>query len=149
MSDRQDRQAPPEDAALRAIVEGVEAATGERFFALLVRHLVSALGVQYAFVSELSHDRQRFRTLALWGRGNMLDNLEFPVAGTPCEAVLNGEMSHHPERLQELFPADRGLVDWGCTATAEFRSSIPAARWSATLPSSTTSPCRTGRGGSP
>ena len=113
MSDRQDRQALPEDAALRTIVEGVESATGERFFASLVEHLAVALGVQYAFVSELSQDRQRFRTLALWGRGRLLDNLEFPVAGTPCEAVLNGEMSHHPDRLQERFPADRGLVDWG------------------------------------
>src|SRR3989442_262647 len=64
LADGSNVQAPSEDAALRAIVEGVEAATGERFFALLVRHLVSALGVQYAFVSELSHDRQRFRTLA-------------------------------------------------------------------------------------
>ena len=88
MSDRQDRQALPEDAALRTIVEGVESATGERFFASLVEHLAVALGVQYAFVSELSQDRQRFRTLALWGRGRLLDNLEFPVAGTPCEAVL-------------------------------------------------------------
>src|SRR5207249_7333372 len=113
VSDRQDRQALPEDAALRTIVEGVESATGERFFASLVEHLAVALGVQYAFVSELSQDRQRFRTLALWGRGRLLDNLEFPVAGTPCEAVLNGEMSHHPDRLQERFPADRGLVDWG------------------------------------
>ena len=73
MSDRQDRQALPEDAALRTIVEGVESATGERFFASLVEHLAVALGVQYAFVSELSQDRERFRTLALWGRGAMRD----------------------------------------------------------------------------
>jgi PAS domain S-box-containing protein len=113
VSDQQDRQPFADDVALRAIVEGVEAETGERFFASLVQQLASALGVQYAFVSELSADRRRFRTRALWGRGTLLPNLEFPVAGTPCEAVLNGQMAHHPERLQELFPADRGLVEWG------------------------------------
>jgi len=102
-----------EDRALRAIVEGVEAETGDEFFRSLVRHLAAALGVTYAFVSELSADRNRFRTVALWGRGAFLPDREFGVSGTPCEAVLAGEMAHHPERVQELFPEDRGLVEWG------------------------------------
>src|SRR5437867_13226850 len=102
VSDQQDKQPLPEDAALRAIVEGVESETGDRFFASLVQHLASALGAQYAFVSELSDDRKRFRTRALWGRGAFLPNIFVPVAGTPCEGVLNGQMSHFPERLQEV-----------------------------------------------
>ena len=53
-SDR--RESLPQDAALRAIVEGVESETGEEFFASLVRHLTSALDVQYAFVSEITPD---------------------------------------------------------------------------------------------
>jgi PAS domain S-box-containing protein len=93
-------------------VQGVEAETGDRFFASLVRHLASALGVAYAFVTELSADRQRFRTLAVWGRGRSLDNFEEPLAGTPCEAVLTGEMSHHPENLCRRFPGV-GLEEWG------------------------------------
>jgi formate hydrogenlyase transcriptional activator len=101
-----------EQAALRAIVEGVEAETGDQFFRSLVRHLAEALAVQYAFVSELSRDRASFRTLAVWGRGTFLDNIVIPLTGTPCEAVLNGQMSHHPECLQQLFPEDKGLVDW-------------------------------------
>ena len=113
MSEAHDRAPQTDDAALRAIVQGVEAETGDRFFASLVRHLASALGVAYAFVTELSADKQRFRTLAVWGRGRFLDNFEVPVRGTPCEAVLSGEMSHHPERLCQLFPEDVGLVDWG------------------------------------
>jgi len=102
-----------EDAALRAIVEGVEAETGEQFFPSLVRHLAAALGVQYAFVSEFSEDGQRFRTRAAWGHGEFLPNFEIPIVGTPCEAVLNGQVAHHPARLQALFPADKGLILWG------------------------------------
>jgi len=102
----------PEDAALRAIVEGVEAETGERFFSSLVRHLALALGCQYAFVSELLPNRDRFRTRAVWGRGQFLDNFEIPVVGTPCEAVLSGQISHHSERLQAKFPEDKGLALW-------------------------------------
>ncbi|MGH7948502.1 MAG: sigma-54 interaction domain-containing protein, partial [Candidatus Binataceae bacterium] len=103
----------PEDEALRAIVEGAEAETGDRFFSSLVRHLASALGCQYSFVSELSADASRFRTLALWGRGEFLANIDIPVSGTPCEAVLNGQMSHHPDRVCELFPDDLGIRTWG------------------------------------
>ncbi len=101
------------EATLRAIVQGVEAEIGDRFFPSLVRHLAAALAVQYAFVSEMSEDRTRFRTLALWGRKAFLPNFEIPLDGTPCEAVLNGQMSHHPRHLQLLFPRDAVLADWG------------------------------------
>src|SRR5262249_44206505 len=116
-----DSVALPEDAALRAIVEGVEAETGEQFFASLVRHLTLALGCQYAFVSELRPNRDRFRTRAVWGRGQFLDNFEIPVKGTPCEAVLSGQISHHRERLQAKFPEDKGLASW----SAESYSGVP------------------------
>jgi PAS domain S-box-containing protein len=117
VNDQEDRrQSLPEDAALRAIVEGVEAETGDEFFASLVRYLTSALNVQYAFVSELTPDRQSFRTLALWGRGALRDNLTVPLAGTPCETVLNGQAAHHSENVQALFPKDTGLVDWGAVS---------------------------------
>jgi formate hydrogenlyase transcriptional activator len=98
---------------LLAIVEGVEAEIGERFFSSLVRHLAAALGVQYAFVSEMSEDGVLFRTLAVWGREAFLPNFELSLHGTPCEAVLNGQVSHHPAHLQLLFPSDAGLADWG------------------------------------
>jgi formate hydrogenlyase transcriptional activator len=109
---RSEKESVADDAALRAIVEGVEADVGEKFFASLVRHLAAALGVQYSFVTEISADRKTFRTLAVWGRGHWLDNFEVPLAGTPCEAVLNGDIAHHPACLQQLFPEDKGLVDW-------------------------------------
>jgi PAS domain S-box-containing protein len=70
------------------------------------------LEAQYCFISELSADRQYFRTRAVWGRGEFLPNFEIPLAGTPCEAVLHGQASHHPTRLQALFPKDTGLVEW-------------------------------------
>jgi PAS domain S-box-containing protein len=112
-----DERGPPpqpfsDHIALRAIVEGVESEIGDRFFVSLVRHLAAALGARHSFVTFLSEDRLRFRTLAVWGPNGLQENLDLPVAGTPCEAVLNGEMSHHPEHLQQLFPEDTGLADW-------------------------------------
>ena len=101
-----------EDAALRKIVEGVEAQTGEGFFRSLVRCVTEALGVAYAFVSELDAEREVFRTLAVWGHGHLLDNFELPIAGTPCEGVLHGEMAHYADHVQQRFPQDVGLKTW-------------------------------------
>src|SRR3989454_576719 len=103
----------PEDAALRAIVQGVVADTGDRFFSSLVQHLAVALNVPYAFVTEFAEDRTRFRSRALWARGALAPSFEVPLAGTPCETVLNGQTSHHPRNVQALFPEDKALVDWG------------------------------------
>src|SRR5712664_1575536 len=103
----------PEDAALRKIAEGIKSETGERFFSSLVRHLALVLNCQFALVSELASDRLSFRTRAVWGRGQFLENFEVPLAGTPCEAVLNGSTAHYPENLCQLFPEDKGLANWG------------------------------------
>jgi PAS domain S-box-containing protein len=101
-----------EQVALRKIVEGVESETGEGFLRSLVRCVTEALGVAYAFVSELDAERQVFRTVAVWGHGRLLANFELPLAGTPCEGVLRGQMAHYADHVQQRFPADRGLATW-------------------------------------
>jgi PAS domain S-box-containing protein len=102
----------PDEAALRAIVHGVEAETGERFFTSLVQNLAFALSVQYAFVTQISDDGTRFRMLAVWERDHFGANIELPLNGTPCESVLHGQVAHHAQGLCALFPEDKGLVDW-------------------------------------
>jgi formate hydrogenlyase transcriptional activator len=107
-------QAPlPDDAALSRIAAGVEAETGERFFSSLARGLALALGVQYAFVTRLSDDGRHFKTLALWERDHLGENVELPLTGTPCELVLRGQAAHHPAKLCARFPDDDLLAEWG------------------------------------
>ncbi|MBV8314897.1 MAG: hypothetical protein JOZ53_08175, partial [Planctomycetaceae bacterium] len=93
-----------EIAALRAIVEGTARGTGEVFFQSLVRHLASAIGVGYAFVAEFADKKTRVRTLAYWGKGQIRENVEFDLAGTPCEDVVRGGLCHHPSGVKEKFP---------------------------------------------
>jgi formate hydrogenlyase transcriptional activator len=108
-----DPQPEGSDAALRTIVEGVEAETGDRFFSSLARSLALALGVQYAFVTRLSDDGTHFKTLALWQRDHFGENVELPLLGTPCELVLRGQAAHHPTELCARFPDDHLLAEWG------------------------------------
>ena len=92
------------------IARGVVALTGERFFRELVRNLASTLGTRYAFVAEFPGQGTRVRTLAFWGGDDFFDNLEFELAGTPCQDVIGGKLTYHPERVSALFPKDRPLA---------------------------------------
>ncbi len=108
-----------EMAALRAIVEGTARGTGEVFFQSLVRHLATAIGVEYAFVAEFAGKRTRVRTLAYWGKGQIRENLEFDLAGTPCGDVVRGGLCHHPYAVKERYPHDDSLV--AITPARKFR----------------------------
>ena len=100
-----------EIAALRAIVEGTAQSVGSAFFQSLVRHLALAMDVGHAFVAEFDRPTMRARTLAYWSRGAIRDNIEFDLAGTPCEDVIRTGLCHHPRGVREKFPEDRDLVE--------------------------------------
>jgi PAS domain S-box-containing protein len=99
--------------ALRAIVESTAERTGEQFFQVLVEKLAGILHVSHAFVSEFAGAQTRVRTLAYWTRDHIAPNIEFDLAGTPCEDVLSGTQCHHPQGVWQKFPQDQGLVDQG------------------------------------
>src|SRR6476620_10874739 len=82
-------------AALRAIVEGTARSTGDEFFRTLVRHLASALGVRHSMVAEFVTD------------------LEYDLAGTPCEDVARGSLCHYPAGVATRFPDDLPLAEMG------------------------------------
>jgi formate hydrogenlyase transcriptional activator len=96
------------------VIDGTALTPGAAFFPALVNHLAAALGVQYVFVAECTDDTHtRVRTLAFWSRDTLADNIEFGLDGTPCEAVISGQVSCHTHDLQTRFPRDTGLVDLG------------------------------------
>jgi formate hydrogenlyase transcriptional activator len=99
--------------ALRAIVEGIAGSTGDEFFQNLVRHLAAAVDVRYAFVAEFADVNTRVRTLAYWTRDHIADNVEWDLAGTPCEDVVRGNLCHHPAGVSKLFPRDEPLAELG------------------------------------
>jgi formate hydrogenlyase transcriptional activator len=53
-----------------------------------------------AFVAEFAGVKTRVRTLAFWSGDCLLDNFEFGLEGTPCEAVLAGEMRLYKKGIQ-------------------------------------------------
>ena len=117
---RPDAEAPADPTAQwrdELVYRSVIAATGDEAGAQtlreLVRQLAIALDVAYAFVAEFDGSPARVRTVALWGHGGWLDDIEYELAGTPCEEVAQGAVCHHADGVQQRFPQDRALVDMG------------------------------------
>ena len=98
-------------AVLDAVADGTAGAFGERFFQAMVRHFARALEVDNAFIAEcLDQPATKVRTLAYWSASKgLVDNFEFGLPGTPCEAVLNdGKVCFHPQDLANMFPREAG-----------------------------------------
>jgi PAS domain S-box-containing protein len=101
--------------ALRAIVEAASHGSGEEYFQAFVRNLAHAVDAHYAFIAEFASPEihTKARTIAFWARDHIADNVEWTLAGTPCEEVLLGNLCHHPSGVWQRFPQDRALVEWG------------------------------------
>jgi PAS domain S-box-containing protein len=106
-----DGDADGELLALRKILDGTSSSVGEAFLKSLVENLATAIDAQYAFVTEFLPDISSVRTLAFWGKGKHLPEVQWELAGTPCEDVVRGNLCHYPRNVAELFPRDTGLVD--------------------------------------
>src|SRR5215470_7959658 len=79
----------PDDLhALRAVVEGTAAGTGQEFFRSLVRHLAEAIAVPYASVCEF-HAAPHGTALAFWERDHVLEGLPFDFTTSPAAEVLS------------------------------------------------------------
>jgi PAS domain S-box-containing protein len=99
------------EAALRTISEGTAALTGLGFFRTVAHLAAKTLDTRCALVAEVLGDRKdRVATLAFWQGDAFGENVSYPLAGTPCEAVVGGEICHHPRGIQALFPDDHDLA---------------------------------------
>ncbi|HTN70948.1 MAG TPA: sigma 54-interacting transcriptional regulator [Methylomirabilota bacterium] len=100
------------EQALHDLVAGT-AVTGKEFFPAYVRHVAAALDVHCATVAELANDQNsRLRTLAVWAGKDWAENYEYDIANAPCGRVVGeGKLFYCRDRVQEMFPQERSLVD--------------------------------------
>jgi len=96
------------EEALGDLVAGTAAAGGEALFGELVLRLARALRVKYASVAELVSG-SRLRTVARCVDGRLVENVEYPLEGTPCAGVLDGSVCHIRDGVAGRYPRDEGL----------------------------------------
>src|SRR5262249_3812153 len=103
----------PDDLhALRAVVEGTAAGTGQEFFRSLVRHLAEAIAVPYATVCALQTPPHG-RVLAIWERDQIMEGQIFDVTTSPASEVLSSTLAHFPTGVLQRFPQAKFLADRG------------------------------------
>src|SRR5438552_1426571 len=105
-------QSKRSEELLGAIIQGTVAVTGTQFFRSLVQHLSQGLHVRWVFVAECLPSL-RARSLAFWLDDNFGEDFEYALPGTPCMEVAQGRVCHVPDRLAEVFPDDKGMLDMG------------------------------------
>ena len=99
------------EEALKLIVEGTAATTGDAFMRSCVRYLAEVLQVKYAFIGQLVNaDKNTLHILAFWqgeswGAGMLCDTLS-----TPCYQVLQGESYFCSHSVQSFYPKSEELA---------------------------------------
>ena len=99
------------EKVLRHIVEGVASGTEKEFFRRLVQQLAQALDFDYTFIGLLTDDKEHIGTLAVWANGRLIDNVVYPLEGSPCKNVLSQSFRFYPTGLQQIFSEDPLLVE--------------------------------------
>jgi PAS domain S-box-containing protein len=100
--------------ALHEAALAVSTAEGEHVFEQLVTALARILGVEFALISVyVEPQRTMLRTLATFCGGRLARNVEYPVAGTPCEYAIGRTFGFFPSGVARRYPHDRLLAEHG------------------------------------
>jgi two-component system sensor histidine kinase/response regulator len=95
------------EQALRSIVEGTASTTGDNFFYECTRYLAQVLQIRHALIAEQADPEfTKARTLAWWAGDSHRENIEYELAGTPCQKVFRGEACFYPDSVRDRFPDD-------------------------------------------
>jgi signal transduction histidine kinase/CheY-like chemotaxis protein len=109
------------EEALRKVALGVSGATESDIFQAIVRYLAETLGVDFAYVGELScGPPERISTLAVYLDGGAADNTAYELANTPCANVIGKEFYYVPSDVQSLYPGDNMLSQMNFEAYAAY-----------------------------
>jgi PAS domain S-box-containing protein len=96
------------DEALRAVALAVSASRSGTVFDELVRLLATILHVEVAFIARYEPAQPDvLRMLAMYNDGQILQDISYRLAGTPCETVLGQRFRAYPSGLQAQFPDDQ------------------------------------------
>jgi signal transduction histidine kinase len=79
--------------------------TGEAFLPAVVQEVARVFDATVAVVAEIAGG-ERLQTVALWRDGEAGDNIDFAIAGTPCQDLTKHTSVNVGANVATLFPAD-------------------------------------------
>ncbi len=107
------RKRKKEEQILLAVSEATSALTGADYFRELTKFITETLSVRYSMVVACSEDQQtKLHMLSYVDRKEVLENIEYDTKGTPCEIVMQGKEFFCADKLDEVFPREKGKKSW-------------------------------------
>jgi len=77
---------------------------GENFFEALARHIAETLRLDCVCIYRLKGDGRLANTEAIYHDGELKNNIEYALEGTPCGEVLSQPIRCYPQGVRHLFP---------------------------------------------
>ncbi len=100
--------------AFKAIAETSELVDVDQFLRTCAVTLASTYHARYVIIGVLKQpQREVVRTLVLCRDGEIIDNFEYEICGTPCHDALNLNLFLVPTDVQRRYPKDQVLIDLG------------------------------------
>ena len=96
-------------------MQRIAAVEGEEFHQALVRYLAEQFETSLVLVGEVIPG-EKIRSLAGWTPEGPMEPIEYAIAGTPCEVVMQGDGSFFERGVAERFPADTALTEMGAVS---------------------------------
>ena len=100
------------EQALRFLSTELAMLWGAAFYEAVARNLAELLKCEVAFICRSDPaEPEQLVTLAYFADGEIHSNFRYPVAGTPCEHVVDRRSCVIPNGVREKFPQDLFLLD--------------------------------------
>lgn len=98
---------------IQKIIENIDVKYGQDFFEEITLQLDRVINSDFTFIARLNLQKHSSETIALVANGQLVDNMEYSLAGTPCDEVAGDSVCIYPRNVAEHFPEDLLLVDMG------------------------------------
>jgi len=100
------------EQVLRILAEGAGTSDSVNIFQLMVKELAMAQQCSFALIAQINpSDLSSVNTVAVWGNGEIVENINYFLLGTPCENVIKDSPHFYPDNIQALFPKDYLLAE--------------------------------------
>jgi diguanylate cyclase (GGDEF)-like protein len=102
------------ETAITQIMEAVSTAIGEDFFNAITLHMADILKADSCgIVLKIENDAENVETLSCFNDGGIIENIRYPLHGTPCATIIGKKAKTYSSKIQKTFPEDRYLCDIG------------------------------------
>lgn len=101
-----------QDVVLK-VAQAVSSGVGSEFFDLLTRNMVEAVDAHGGLVGRFDKSTNSVSTISFYLGGNRMEDVNYSLDGTPCEDVAAGDICVIESGVQQLFPEDVVLIEYG------------------------------------